>query len=519
MTGRSEPLVAAALVATAAAAVVYTAVALRDAYVGDATIYLSYARNATEGHLFQFNAGEFSSGSTSPLWSLVLAVPYVVGAGLGGAKVVAAVVAVLAVATTFAAAARLAGSRVAAAAATLFVPGAMTFYPTSLYESGLVVTLSALALLAGARAADAGLARDWRVLWPLVAVWAALPLTRPDAVLLVGAQAVALLLAAAAPRIRAALTLGVCLLAAAIPSVVYFGYSLADLGTPSTSSDARAFALHEFAAEFVGPFYRSADVFRELFGSPWVFAFVAALAGLALQLRRRETRWIGVYGGLAIAGYVFLLALVAPALHDTPRYLLPVVPVVVCGAAGLLAALPPGRRAWAGVAVAAAAIGAASAAEVDHRVEQLRGFGITEREVFSRDVTDRLNRIARPGETVLSYEVQLRYNLRDDVDVLSQDGIIDGKVRPYQEDRDMTGFLLRYRPRWWIADENVRTRPYLRGSILERALVEFRRRPGLQSLTLDRVRFDLIERRSEPLAPGFGGWQMLFALSYLDHRS
>jgi hypothetical protein len=89
-------LPAVLIAAAGALAIAYTAYRLRDRYIGDAAIYLPYARNAADGHLFQFNVGEFSSGSTSPLWALVLALPYLFGAGIGGAKVMAALVAVVA---------------------------------------------------------------------------------------------------------------------------------------------------------------------------------------------------------------------------------------------------------------------------------------------------------------------------------------------------------------------------------------------------------------------------------------
>src|SRR6185369_11621133 len=79
------------------AAVAVGAWILRDTFMGDPTIYLVYARNAAAGHPFQFNVGEFSSGVASLLWSLVLAVPFVLGLGVAGAKVWAAMWAITAV--------------------------------------------------------------------------------------------------------------------------------------------------------------------------------------------------------------------------------------------------------------------------------------------------------------------------------------------------------------------------------------------------------------------------------------
>jgi hypothetical protein len=161
-----------------------------------------------------------------------------------------------------------------------------------------------------------------------------------------------------------------------------------------------------------------------------------------------------------------------------------------------------------------AAIGIASVQELRDYTNLARSLGITEHEVFERDVGATINRMARPGDQVLSYEVQMRYSVRDDVDVLSEDGITDGKVAPYQRSRDMTGFLLRYKPRWWIADRNVRVRRYMRGSVLERAAARLKADPTRRSVTLDGIRFEPVARRHRPLALGFGGWELLVELKY-----
>jgi hypothetical protein len=508
---------AAATALVGVAAIVVAGYRLRHSYVGDAAVYLPFARNAAHGHLFQFNVGEFSSGSTSPLWALLLAIPYLFGVGLMGAKAFAAGFAVLGFLATLVAARQLTRSWTASAIAALFALGTMTFFAASLYESGLVVTLAALSLVAGDHAL-----RRWREeetlsvasLAPLVAVWAALPLARPDAVILVAAETVALFAFAPGPRRRAALTLVAGLALASLPAAVYFGYSLVELGTFSTSSQGRAEALREANDKWIGPLYLSRHGVRELFSSPWVFGVVPALAGLALLGRSQPSRWLAAYGGLAMAGYLALLTFITPGFFDTQRYLVPLVPIVVVGAASLLAQVR-GSRLWpAAVLAGVLAIGGSAVHELRKTTRFARAIGITEHEVFERDVDATINRLARPGDRVLSYEVQMRYFLRGNVSVLSEDGITDGKVAPYQSSRDMTGFLLRYRPRWWIADRNVTTRRYMKGSVLHRAFVGFQRDPSERAARLDGIGFRLIARRDRPLAAGFGGWQMLFELRY-----
>jgi hypothetical protein len=72
--------------------------------------------------------------------------------------------------------------------------------------------------------------------------------------------------------------------------------------------------------------------------------------------------------------------------------------------------------------------------------------------ITQRSAARIVNGLAAPGDRVLAYEVQSRYWLRRDVEILSLDGITDGKVFPYEKRGRLPAFLLRYRPRFWIAD-------------------------------------------------------------------
>ena len=76
-----------ALMVVAATLVVAIGIVLFGTFWGDPVIYLPYARNIASGDFFSYNPGEFSSGSTSPLWAVLLSIPYLAGTGHGGAKV------------------------------------------------------------------------------------------------------------------------------------------------------------------------------------------------------------------------------------------------------------------------------------------------------------------------------------------------------------------------------------------------------------------------------------------------
>ena len=47
-----------------------------NTFWGDPTIYLVYSKNIAKGDFFSFNPQTFSSGSTSPLWALILSISF-----------------------------------------------------------------------------------------------------------------------------------------------------------------------------------------------------------------------------------------------------------------------------------------------------------------------------------------------------------------------------------------------------------------------------------------------------------
>jgi hypothetical protein len=482
-------------------------------------VYLPYAQHAAQGHLFEFNPGQFSSGATSALWGVLLGIPYLFGLGLAGAKAFALIATLAALLAIVVAAGRLTGSFSAGAVASLFLIGGVAWYALELYESALVIGVVAASLIVTGH-----VIRTWQrgerapvgSLTALVATWALLPLTRPDAAIVVVAEAIALVFAGPVDWRRAARTTVVGLAVAAIPAAAYYGYSLVHLGTFSTSASERTFALHEAAQRWVGPLYLSTDALHQLFATYWALVTIPGLVGLGLLARNRPTRWIGVTGGLVFLAYLVLLTFVSPGLTDTPRYLVPVTPFLVVGAARCISALSGSRARLAALGVGLLLIGGLSIPDLHSRAVWLRSLGLTQNEVFEQDAVARVNALAHPGDTLLAYEVQLRYSLRPDVSVLSEDGITDAKVRPYQTPAAMAGFLERYRPRWWIADRDVAIRPYMRGSVLDQVYAAFTANKAMTHETVDGITFALVARRSRPLAPGFGGWQMLFRLSYGD---
>jgi hypothetical protein len=517
---RSERGVALALFGAGALLVLAIEYVLRHTWNGDASIYLPYARNAAHGHPFSFNPSEFSSGSTSPLWSLLLALPVGVAPGTSALKVFYALASVAAYGVVFAAAVRSTGSWLGAAIGSLYVVTTLCVPAALGFESPLVVVLVATSVWV-----VVGLVRgnslSPRALVPLAIVWALLPLARPEAASIVVIELLAVWLIRGRARTDFG-RLAAAAAVAALPAVAYFGYSQIRLGVPSTSTAGRSEWLREHAGR-VGPFYTSSFALRYLFTSPIVFAFVPGLAGLALLGRTRTGKLAAIAGAGAIVVYVLLLTFVAPGFLDTGRYLLPIAPFVAIGIAGLFSSLPAGRAAAlvGTAALGLIAVGVPALRVLTHDARSLRNQPYTFDNNLQRGAAEVLNRTAAPGSTVLAYEVQVRWFLRPDLRVLSLDGITDGKVLPYIPKRDIRGFLLRYRPRYWVADPaadppepGAERSAYITTSPLGRAMARLRADPSLRTVREGDIEFRVLARRPGPLPYRFGPWTAVLELRY-----
>jgi hypothetical protein len=504
--------------------ILLTGLLLLNTYWGDPSIYLPYARNIARGDFFSYDPGAFSSGSTSPLWAMILSVPFLLGAGPTGAKILSLLATLAAFITVLIAARRVSGDMPGASVASLYVVEMMTLFGLLMYESSLVVALVALSLIIGngmmgGRGAtnEMGESRDeqqrFGAFVPLILVWAALPLARPDAVALVLLQFIALWVYLPGKRSANFLRLLGAGIIAAIPSVLYFGYSWVTLGAVSVSSRGRAFALHE-AAQKLGPIFFSKPALVYL-GSI-LYALLLAALGLDLFRRDTPTRWLALYGAGALIIYPVLLVFAQPVTNDLPRYFLPIAPIIVVGIARIFRQWrEQPARLWAAVTIvlAVAFVLKPAGSLLGDAIDQ-RGRGYSFDEIVEREAAETVNRIAKPGDTLLAYEVQDRYYLRDDIGIMSLDGLTDGRVAPFLASGDMAALLKQHRPEYWLANSAVDYRPYLQNSILHDVVERCDRDSSLQEVTLEGITFRLVQRRTRPMPRGFAGWTYLFELGY-----
>jgi hypothetical protein len=321
------------IVAGAAAGVcVYIALSALNARSGfpldDAWIHQTYARNFAESGQMAFAPGQVSAGSTSPLWTWLIALgyrlnidyplwTYALGAlSLGACGVMLARVSL-----------RLwpGRPRLAWAAAALCVfEWHLVWAAASGMETVLFAALG-LALL------DCVLEMRHALLTG--AVGALLVLTRPEGLLLVGLSAPLWWLRSRRRMlIPTALSFGVLLL-----PVIVFNLQTSGNVFPNTFyAKQQEYAVYFSAFDVWLP--RALDVI----GAPFVGAQVLLAPGLVMELAalRRRSNWTRALPLAWVAAHVAVYALRLPVTFQHGRYLMPVIPLLLLyglrGSAGLL---------------------------------------------------------------------------------------------------------------------------------------------------------------------------------------
>jgi hypothetical protein len=308
----------------------------------DAWIHMVYGRGLLADGVLSYNPGQASTGSTSPLWSVCVALAHAVTTWSSSTTATVIVVLLMGVACHLSVAwlsadlaARLTGNRVAGMAAGILVSLSTPLAAAAF--SGMEVSLCAALLLAAVRAV---------VLqsWVRAGIWLALAaVTRPEA----GIVSIACFLATAFDRsnFSAFRKRAGNLARLAAPSVaagsLFMGYNFWIIGSPFPSTfhmkrSGAPLAVPERLITAVSKIYTQAPPTQAYLG--WLF-----LLGLAPRRVRREASG-DVLLPLAAATAFFLanLAVIGPEDPEAfyhVRYLLPAIPLFiiafVCGADGM----------------------------------------------------------------------------------------------------------------------------------------------------------------------------------------
>jgi len=488
-------------------------VLLLDTFYGDSTIYLIYARNISKGDWFSFNPQEFSSGSTSPLWATILALGFILpGDGVIWAKIISFLFTLLALFFTYRMCNIVGGSKIVGGLGLVVVFYFLAIPGFLLYESSLLICLVAFLVVLTSWLIQ--FKPTWTKVWPVGVVWSAIPLVRPDALVVVLLSLLALIIVHRRERKSVLSLIGVFLLSL-LPALLYFGYSYVTLGVPSTSGYCRTFAMRETARRVSGFYFSSSAL--ELFSSYPLFFWLCFLLWGAVR-RRKDSTYLMVFlfSALVIGSYFFMFSFVFPAGWDVERYMLPVVPFIALGTGtGLAEAWGLLSKRKYGIVLLMAIFFFLSSPVVRAaiRVKEQSERGLTFSVITERRIIEYINQIAEEGATVLIYEVQDRYYLRSDLELLSLDGITDGKIIPYLDSGDITSFLWRYQPRYWLANKAVFVRPFLAHSILREVVEQTGEREG-SSIEIEGITFVNLRVSREPRIANFASYRQLYLLVY-----
>ncbi len=320
---RDRALGAAVIVAALLSAAFYA-----TRWAGDAEIHLVYAENAARGRWFEFNAGQVTQGSTSALWTLLLAALWRVGGVVGaswGASAVCLASFVAVIVVTHRLGRRVASPAVGLVAALLFAAN------PSIATNALLgmENCTAAALVGAGWLAVLG---PWRGSTPWL--WGALAglgfLCRPDAAVPIAAQGLYALWRARRDGFSLSRWLGAGVVALAIVAPFYaFQHHVTGRWLPASGVSrvllSRRTALH------LGPLWIHLRLVTRL-----LVPYLPVSAGLAWLLLRRAARTPErVALGLATAATLFLHTFVVGAAHASRYFLVTFPAFFVLGVAGL----------------------------------------------------------------------------------------------------------------------------------------------------------------------------------------
>ena len=487
---------------------------LINTFHGDPIIYLIYARNMVEGELLAFNPGQFSSGATSPLWGSILSVGFLTSHGVLLAKLISLIATMIAVYVCYRTLLAISKSRLGSVSGAALTAYLLALPGLLMYESSLIVILIYLLILKSYRIFSEQKAS--RSLAATCVIWALIPITRPDAIMIVIIHFLVLTYYFYKQRRMDIIRrLPLLLLVSSVPALIYYGYSFSHSGIFSTSAICRAFSIRENAAS-LGGFSYSLEALRFFLGSSMIIFLCLSLWGLVDLTSRRETKPFYGFSILCVASYFISLSLISPVTSGITRYILPVIPFVALPASIAVReiyASITGKKRRLFLAFFFVILILQPMFSIVKSSLKWSKLGLSFEVVTERDIIEYMNSIVEKDATVLIYEVQDRYYLRRDISLLSLDGITDGKVAPYLYDKDMYGFLLKYRPDYWLANDAVHYRPYLSGSMLRKVFDETESGNNI-TVQIGKITFTRIKARNTPPVPGFSEYRQLYKIDY-----
>jgi hypothetical protein len=297
----------------------------------DAWIHQTYARNLGLHGQWAFIPGRPSAGSTSPLWTMMLALGYALRIDyawwtLGLNAVLLGVTAWLAYHIVAATVADTIRSHVGWVGVLVAIEWHLVWATASGMETALFCALMLGAwAVAGATRSHVG----WGGVLIGLAVW-----TRPDGLTLLPFVALAIWLGGGRFKALTAFAIGA---AAVIGPYFFFNFALSGQLWPNTFFAKQA----EYAILRERPLWQNV---AEIFSTPFIGALallwpgMMVVRGAGTNAQARANTWVRPYVMLAWAAtFLLAYALRLPVTYQHGRYLIPAIPVlVIVGGAGMI---------------------------------------------------------------------------------------------------------------------------------------------------------------------------------------
>ncbi len=465
--------------------VLLAGILLLNSYLGDPSIYYIFSKNISNGEFLTYNTGEFSSGATSPLWAILLSIPFFFSNNVVFAKVFSLIV-------TLTTHLFLVYSLKRISKSTLFI---LLLYSIVSYYTLIfgIMSYEVSLLLLAIPLLIIGVIEDNKKY--IFISFMLLPLIRPDAIVIVIVTYGYLLLKKDLNLKSDLLKLFISIL----PFSIYILFSYSLTGTYSSSSYCRSFALSEGTNSLLGLHYSLSSILA-------VIAFPSAFLVLLL-LSKRNYNKITVISIVSTLIYIIVFSVVKPIDENPDRYLVPIFILLTFSVAtnykDLKTIGPKLKMVLLAILVFLFLLISAKV------YKYYNGFSFEQ--IAEKELVEYINTEMPLNSLVLSYEVQNKYYMRDDLLILSLDGIIDGKVAPYLRTSKMIEFIREFRPDYWIANDAVKYRNYLNESELS-AIYNQNTKVG-DTIKVENVSFILLKENKLDLGK-LANWKKFYKIEY-----
>jgi hypothetical protein len=285
-----------------------------------------------------------------------------------------------------------------------------------------------------------------------------------------------------------------------LPFVLYISYSYIFTGTYSSSSYCRSFALAETANM----------IFDVKYSLSTLISFISFPAAFLLLLNfRKPIKRIETLTILCLVVYFVVFSFIKPIANHPERYLAPV--LILLSMNAVLKFNFSKNFNNKKINLVLYIIAAMAFLMITIKVIKYYD-SYSAKQVLEYNLAQVVNRFEEDSK-ILTYEVQSRYFIDDRHKVISLDGIIDGKVAPYLESSNMIDFMNQYKPDYWVANNAIDYRNYLKESKLFEIYnsdLELE-----ESTDLNSISFKLVYMNDEDLGK-LANWKKIYKLTYSD---